>query len=70
MVAIHSSGQTIFGFTHIEDITLCADEEVNKVDGGVSRTVWIGYMRLVTALMKDRLLGCMGQVLQQGLWQG
>ena len=27
-------------------------------------------MRLVTGLVKDRLLGCMGQVLQRGLWQG
>ena len=27
-------------------------------------------MRLVTGLVKDRLLGCMGQVLQWGLWQG
>ena len=32
--------------------------------------VWIGYVRLVTKLGKDRLLECMGQVLQQGLWQG
>ena len=32
--------------------------------------VWIGYVRLVTRLVKDRLLGCMGQVLQRGVWQG
>ena len=32
--------------------------------------VWMGYVRLVTGLVKDRLLGCMGQVLQRGLWQG
>ena len=25
---------------------------------------------MVTGLVKDRLLGCMGQVLQRGLWQG
>ena len=29
--------------------------------------VWMGYVRLVTELVKDRLLGCMGQVLQQGV---
>ena len=28
MVAIDSNGQTIFNFTHIENITLGADEEV------------------------------------------
>ena len=27
-------------------------------------------MRLVTGLVKDRLLGCKGQVLQWDLWQG
>ena len=30
-VAIHSSGQTIFGFTHIECITLGAGEEIDEV---------------------------------------
>ena len=30
----------------------------------------MGVDRLVTGLVKDRLLGYMGQVLQQGLWQG
>ena len=29
--------------------------------------LWMGEVRLVTELV---LLGCMGQVLQQGLWQG
>jgi hypothetical protein len=33
-VAIHSSGQTIFSFTHIEGITLGAGEEVLEVSGG------------------------------------
>ena len=36
MVAIHSSGQTIFSLTHIEGITLGAGEEVDEVAGGAS----------------------------------
>jgi hypothetical protein len=35
-VTIHSSGQTVFSFTHIEDIILGAGEEVNEVAGGAS----------------------------------
>ena len=30
-VAIHSSGETIYSLTHIEGITLSADEEVDEV---------------------------------------
>ena len=33
-VTIHSSGQTVFSFTHIEGITLGAGEEENEVAGG------------------------------------
>ena len=33
-VAIHSSGQTIFGLAHVEGITLSAGEEVDEVAGG------------------------------------
>ena len=33
---IHSSGQTGFSLTHIEGITLVADEEVDEVAGGAS----------------------------------
>ena len=33
---IHSSGQTVFGFSHIEGITLGAFEEVDEVAGGAS----------------------------------
>ena len=58
-VALHSSGQTIFSLAHIEGITLGAGEEVDEVAGGAGE-----------GLVKDRLLRCMGQVLQQGLWQG
>ena len=36
MVAIHFSGQTIFSFSNIEDITLGAGEEVEEVAGGTS----------------------------------
>ena len=32
----HSSGQTNFGFTHIEGITQGAGEEVDEVAGGAS----------------------------------
>jgi hypothetical protein len=35
-VAIHSSGQIIFGFTHIEDITQDVGEVVDEVAGGAS----------------------------------
>ena len=38
-MAIHSSGQTIFSFTHIEEITLGTGEEVDEVEeiaGGAS----------------------------------
>ena len=34
LVAIHSSGQTIFSLAHIEGITLGAGEEVDVVAGG------------------------------------
>ena len=34
LVAIHSSGQTIFNLAHIEGITLSAGEEVDEVAGG------------------------------------
>jgi hypothetical protein len=36
MVAIHSSGQTISGFTHMAGITLDVEEESDKVCGGAS----------------------------------
>ena len=36
MVAIHSSGQLIFGFTYIKGITLGAGKEVGEVAGGES----------------------------------
>ena len=65
-MVIHSGGQTIFSFSHIEGITLGAGEEVDEFAGGASG---IGC-RLMAGLVKDRLLECMGQVLQQDLWQG
>ena len=33
---IHSSGQIVVGFSHIEGITLGADEEVDEVVGGAN----------------------------------
>ena len=48
-VTIHSSGQTTFSFTHIGGITLGACKE--------KQVAWV-WMRLVTGLVKDRLLGC------------
>ena len=33
---IHSSGQTVFSFPHIEDITLDAGVELDEVAGGAS----------------------------------
>ena len=35
-MAVHSSGQTIFSFTHKEGITLDTDEEEDEVAGGAS----------------------------------
>jgi hypothetical protein len=52
MVAIHSSGQTIFSFTHIEDITLGVGEEVDKVAGGSSSMGVDRIARLMTRLVK------------------
>ena len=39
MVAAHSNGQTIFSFTHIGGITLCAGEEVDEIAGGAGMGV-------------------------------
>ena len=44
MVTIHSSGQTVFDFSHIEVVTLGAGEEVDVVAAGASS---IGVNRLV-----------------------
>ena len=60
----HSSEPTIFSFSHIESITLGAGEEVEEIFGGA-----IGLDVDRTAQVADRLLGCIEQVLQQGLWQ-
>ena len=38
-MSIHSSGQIIFNFTHIEGITLDTGEEVDDVGGGPSGMV-------------------------------
>ena len=36
MVTIHSSEQTVFGFSHIKVITLGIGEELDEVTGGAS----------------------------------
>ena len=59
-MAIHSSGQTVFSFSHIDGITLGAGEEVDEVAGGASGMGVDKWVRLVTGLVKDRLMGCMG----------
>ena len=51
---IHSSGQTDFGFTHIEGITLGAGEEVDEVAGGASG---MGVDRMPS---EGQAMGCMG----------
>ena len=69
-MAIHSSRQTILSLAHIEGITLGAGEDVDEVAGGASGMGVDGIGEVSDRVVKDRLLGCMGQVLQQGLWQG
>ena len=53
----HYSGQTVFDFPPIEGITLSAGEEVDE-DTGEARDMWIGLERLVSGLVKNRLMGC------------
>jgi hypothetical protein len=65
-VAIHSSGQTVSSFSHIEGITLSADEKVDEVAGGASG---MGVDRIVKVddWVSEVLLRYMGQVLQWNL---
>ena len=58
MLAIHSRE----GITHIDNSTLGAGE---KVSGGANGMGVDSIGSLVTGLVKDRLLGCIRQVLQQ-----
>ena len=68
MVIIYSV-QTTFSFTHIEGITLGRGKAVDETEGasgiGVDRV-----SEVVTGLLKDRLLDCMGLILQRSTWQG
>ena len=57
-------------FPHTEGATLREGGEIYEVAGRASGIGLERKVRLVTRLMKDRLLGCMGQVLQQDFWQG
>ena len=68
-MAIHSSGQTISSLANIEGITLGAGEEVDEVAGGTSGMGVDRIGEVGDRTSKDRLLGCMGQVLPRGLWQ-
>ena len=51
-------------------ITLDAGEEVDEVAEKARDMSLDSLVEGVTGLVKDRLLGCMGQVLYRGLWQG
>ena len=66
-MAIHSSGQTISSLAHIVGITLSAGEELDEVAGGAGGMGVDGIGEVGDRARKDRLLGCMGQVLQRGL---
>ena len=57
--------QTVFSPTCIEGITLGAGEEVGKVAGGVSGRDVYRIGEVGNRTVNDRLLECMGQVLQQ-----
>jgi hypothetical protein len=66
-MAIHSNGQTILGSTHIEGNTLGTCGEVDEVAGGASGMDLDRIVELGDRDMKERLLGCTGQVLHWGL---
>ena len=53
---IHSTGQIIFSFAHIEGIILGSDDEVDEVVGGASG-MCVNRIDKVTELVKDWLLG-------------
>ena len=66
-MTINSSGQSVF-ILNIEGVILDAGEDVDEVTGEGSGIGVVRLVRLVTGLMKDRLLVCMRHVLQQHLW--
>jgi hypothetical protein len=69
-VAIHFSGQTVFSICHIEGIKLGAGEEVDEVSGGTSGKSVNRIGEVGDRASEEQAAGGMGQVLQQGLWQG
>jgi hypothetical protein len=69
-VAIHSSGQNIFDFAHIEGITLVAGEEVDEVARGAIGMGLDRFGEVGDRTSEHRLLRRMEQVLHCGLWQG
>ena len=53
---IHSSGQTVLSLSHIEGITLGADEEVDEVAGGANIMGLDRIGEVGNRARKDRLL--------------
>ena len=67
MVATHSSGQTIFHFTHKEGITLGAGEKVDDITGGTSDTGMDRIDEVGDKTSKGQAIGIYGVVSQWGL---
>ena len=57
MVTIYSSCQATFSFTHIENITLGAGEELDEVAGGTGGMVVDSIGEVTDLIVKNRLLG-------------
>ena len=70
MVTIQPNGQTAFGSSYIEGITLGTGEKVDEVAGGASGMGMYRIGEVGERLEQKRLLGCMRQIAQQVLWQG
>ena len=55
---------------HIEGITLCVGEEIDKVAGGASCMGVDRIGEVGERANEEQVAGMYGQVLQVGLWQG
>ena len=69
-MAIHSSGQTIFSFTHIEEITLGTGEEVDEVEeiaGGASGMRVDGIGEVGDRASEGQTTGVYGAVFYSGV---
>ena len=69
-MAVHSSGQTIFSFAHIEGITLGTGEEVDEVAGGPSGMGVDGIGELGDRTRERQVTGVYGAGFTAGLWEG